>query len=141
MLIGLLLDDNARLQKAAIAARMEKYGVTYTQWYGLSQISRKNGMNQKELGELLDVTKGACTTLIDRLIESDLVVRRQDASDRRNQLIFLTRKGEHLIDLEIDFLSSIYDEIFASFTEAQMTALLEMLLRVGGSWSSVLSRD
>lgn len=141
MQIALLVDDYARLQRATLTKRMEKYGATYTQWYALTQIGRKDGMTQTEIGELLDITKGACTTLIDRLIKGEWLERRQSMTDRRHQLIFLTPKGKGLLDIEIDFLSDTYVGIFESLTQNERGILLKTLLAAVDEWSSVLARE
>lgn len=141
MQIGLLLDDNARLQLAVLTERMKKYGATYKQWYALSQIGRKNGMTQTEFGELMGVTKGAGTMLIDRLIKGGWAERQQGTGDRRRQYIFLTKKGKDLINKEIDFLAETYVEVFASLSQQEKQVLSSCLARIGEQWESVLDRE
>lgn len=141
MQIGLLLDDSARMQLAVLTKRMKKYGATYKQWYALSQIGRKDGMTQTEFCKLMEVTKGAGTTLIDRLIKGDWAERRQGAQDRRHQYIFLTEKGKDLVEYEIDFLAETYVEVFASLTKQQKDVLTSLLSNISKNWSNILERE
>ncbi len=63
----------------------------------MSQLYRyPEGLKMKELSRLLMVTCGNITALTDRLIEEDLVQRRDDPNDRRAYAISLTPKGTKL---------------------------------------------
>lgn len=141
MQIGLLLDDNARLQLSVLTHRMKKYDVTYKQWYALSQISRKNGMTQTEIGELLGVTKGACTTLLDRLIGGGWIERKQAEGDRRQQRIYLTDKGRNLIEQEVDILSETYVEVFGALSNSEKRQLIANLAAIRDMWATILQRE
>ena len=63
----------------------------------MSQLYRyPEGLKMRELSRLLMVTCGNITALTDRLIEEDLVQRRDDPNDRRAYAISLTPKGKKL---------------------------------------------
>lgn len=120
---------------------MKKYGVTYTQWYALSNISRKEGMTQTTMCYLLEITKGACTTLINRLIKADLVERQTSESDRREQFIFITPKGKEILEKEVDMLAEIYSETFVDFTDKALQELQDVMLGIYEKWSVILQKD
>ena len=56
----------------------------------------KEGINQQELSNFSDRDKTSITRLIDSLEKKNIVVRVPDRSDRRNKLIYLTKKGRDL---------------------------------------------
>jgi DNA-binding MarR family transcriptional regulator len=63
----------------------------------MSQLYRyPEGLKMRDLSRLLMVTGGNITALTDRLIEEDLVQRRDDPTDRRAYAISLTPKGKKL---------------------------------------------
>ncbi len=63
----------------------------------MSQLYRyPEGLKMRDLSQLLMVTGGNITALTDRLIEEDLVQRRDDPTDRRAYAISLTPKGKKL---------------------------------------------
>lgn len=63
----------------------------------MSQLYRyPEGLKMRDLSRLLMVTCGNITALTDRLIEEDLVQRRDDPIDRRAYAISLTPKGKKL---------------------------------------------
>jgi DNA-binding MarR family transcriptional regulator len=66
----------------------------------LTGVSRHgaDGITQTELANVLDLGKVALGGLIDRLEDRGFVERRADAEDRRINRVFLTKKGEVLLD-------------------------------------------
>jgi DNA-binding MarR family transcriptional regulator len=51
-----------------------------------------------EIADYLDLTNSACTSLIDRLVERDLVKRQPDPADKRAVVITLTPAGQTLVN-------------------------------------------
>jgi DNA-binding MarR family transcriptional regulator len=79
---------------------MRPHGVTRAQWWVLAQLSRggEEGITQTELARLLGLGKVATGSMLDRLEASGLVVRRDDALDRRVRLVSMTAKGRRLLE-------------------------------------------
>jgi DNA-binding MarR family transcriptional regulator len=86
---GLVREFNSAVIKAG-------YHVTNEQWIILSVLWDKEGTNQQELSNLSDRDKTSITRLIDSLEKNNIVVRVPDKSDRRNKMIYLTKKGRDL---------------------------------------------
>ena len=86
---GLVREFNNAVIKAG-------YNVTDEQWIILSVLWEKEGINQQKLSNLSDRDKTSITRLIDSLEKKNIVVRVPDKSDRRNKLIYLTKKGRDL---------------------------------------------
>jgi DNA-binding MarR family transcriptional regulator len=141
MFLGALLDETARLQRIIITRRMKEYGATYTQWHALSNISRRDGMTQTQICHLLEITKGACTTLINRLIKAGLVERQTSENDRREQIVFVTHKGKALMEKEVDMLADLYTETFGDISDESLRQFRDTMLSVYKNWSVVLQRD
>ena len=72
------------------------YDVTCEQWSVLFNLGKKNGQSQQELAGLICKDKTSVTRLIDNMEKHNLVVRIPDKSDRRQKLIYLTKKGQDL---------------------------------------------
>ncbi len=96
--IGTLLAQVSRLMRRSFDERARCIGVTRPQWQVLSLLKIHAGSNQGALAELLEVEPITLGRMIDRLQESELVERRADPTDRRAWRIFLTDKGEGLLD-------------------------------------------
>ena len=96
--IGTLLAQVSRLLRRSFDVRARGIGVTRPQWQVLSRLKLRAGSNQGSLAEILEVEPITLGRMIDRLQEAGLVERRADPTDRRAWRIFLTGKGEQLVD-------------------------------------------
>lgn len=95
--LGYLIHDVSRLRRVAFDRELAPLGITRSQWWVLSFISRNDGLPQTQLANELDVGKVALGSLIDRLQLSGFVERRADEKDRRVKRVFLTDKARGLI--------------------------------------------
>ena len=96
--IGTLLAQVSRLLRRSFDERARGIGVTRPQWQVLSLLMLHAGSNQGALAEMLEVEPITLGRMIDRLQEAELVERRADPADRRAWRIYLTEKGEGLLD-------------------------------------------
>jgi len=95
-----LIHDVSRLRRTAFDQRLKPLDITRSQWWVLAGVSRHGdqGITQTELARVLDLGKVALGGLIDRLEERGFVERRADANDRRINRVFLTRKGNVVLE-------------------------------------------
>src|SRR5277367_4054406 len=98
--IGFLIHDVSRLRRTAFDQRMKPMGITRSQWWVLSGVSRHgdSGITQTELANVLDLGKVALGGLIDRLESRSFVKRMADPQDRRVNRVHLTHKGHTVLD-------------------------------------------
>ncbi|UIJ34515.1 MarR family winged helix-turn-helix transcriptional regulator [Allobranchiibius sp. GilTou73] len=71
--------------------------VTLTQFRTLVVLHAQGEINLARLAHLLEVTSSTALRMIDRLLTSQLVTRRENAADRREVLLGLTDAGERLV--------------------------------------------
>ena len=95
--LSFLIHDVSRMRRTTFDQYMQPYGVTRSQWWVLSNLSRHDGMVQTELADVLDVGKVTVGGLVDRLETAGWVERRPDASDRRAKRVFLTAKADKFL--------------------------------------------
>ena len=89
--------ETAHAMRRAFDRKAATLGVTRAQWKVLFRISRKPGLRQVELADLLDVEPITLSRIIDRLAEAGLVERLPDPHDRRAWRLELTPKAQPLI--------------------------------------------
>ena len=97
--IGFLVHDVSRMRRTLFDQAMRPLGITRSQWWVLSQLSRhaRGGMLQTDLARDLDVGKVTVGGLIDRLEAGGYVVRQPDAADRRAKRIVITDGGRSVL--------------------------------------------
>src|SRR4029077_15580143 len=87
---GFIISDVARLLRTYADHKAAQFGMTRAQWAVLVRLDRAAGLNQSQLGAMLDPQPIPLTRLLDKLAESGLIERRPDPDDRRAKRLFLT---------------------------------------------------
>lgn len=120
--IGFLVHDVSRMRRTVYDQVMRPLGVTRAQWWVLANLSRRpsGGMTQTELAQLLDVGRVTVGGLIDRLEASGHVERRFDPEDRRLRRIFITRRGDQVLEKMQAVADDLHRLIFKDLSEEQI---------------------
>ena len=92
------LSDVGRLLRRRFDEQARSIGVTRPQWRALTALSRREGITQGALADVLEVEPITLCRMIDRLEEAGHVERRRDPGDRRAWNIFLTGRSRPLLD-------------------------------------------
>jgi DNA-binding MarR family transcriptional regulator len=79
------------------------------------------------LGQLLGMTSGAATTLVDRLERAGHLERRPHPSDRRRKVLAVTVSTHERILEELHPVASAVDEFASSFPPAELRVLRRFL--------------
>ncbi len=131
------MHDVSRLRRAVFDEFMKPAGVTRSQWWVLAHLSRRDGMIQSDLAEVLELGKAALGGLVERLEASRLVARRADPGDRRVKRIHLTAKGMRTVLKMRQQSDAMSERILAGLTEHQRGELTAMLDRVKRNLMSI----
>ncbi|MDN3564526.1 MarR family winged helix-turn-helix transcriptional regulator [Paeniroseomonas aquatica] len=135
--IGFLISDVARMMRAAFDRRVQRIGLTRSQWLVLSLLYRRPGVSQSELAEMLEVERPTAGRMIDRLERKNWVVRRPDAADRRVKRLFLTPEAEDVQAEMGRIAETLLEDAMASLAPGERLALTDMLGRVKGSLTAM----
>ena len=96
--IGLLIHDVARLLRVLYDRQMASIGLTRSQWWLLTYLRFRDGINQSELAVLMDIEKAPLSRLLDRMELKGWVERKADSKDRRIKNIFLSDNVKPIIE-------------------------------------------
>ena len=77
-------------------AYLSRHGLTTGFWYYLRVLWIKDGVTQKYLSDMTNVTENTTVSVINSMIQKHLVTRTRDAEDRRKMRISLTEEGREL---------------------------------------------
>lgn len=133
--IGTMIAQVARLMRRSFDERARSIGVTRPQWQVLSLLARNEGINQGGLAEILEVEPITLGRMIDRLQEAQMVERRADPADRRAWRLFLTPKGNDLIDQMKPLAFETFELALDGVDAAQRDQLMLVLDRMRGNLS------
>jgi DNA-binding MarR family transcriptional regulator len=139
--IGTMLAQVSRLLRRSFDVRARDIGVTRPQWQVLSLLSFNGGINQGGLAELLEVEPITLGRMIDRLQDAQMVERRPDPADRRAWRLFLTAKGQQLLDELRPFAHETYDIALEGVSEGDRAVVMAALGRMRANLSRRQSLD
>ncbi len=88
-----LISETARQWNAALAADLLHEGATPDQWRVLERLDAREGRPMNEISQETLIPPPTLTKIVDRLVDANLVHRRNDPLDRRRVLILLTPRG------------------------------------------------
>lgn len=117
------------------ARHIRELGLTPPQFDIVATLGNTAGMTATELGDKTLITKGTLTGVVDRLVDRGWVERVAHDSDRRCQIVRLTRAGEILFARvfpeHLDHLAACFAGVGAADHKRWQTALrtLEVLFR------------
>lgn len=94
-------------EKAADIELRERFGLTGIKWKILVVLSIKEGITQKHMADMAFVEAPTLVPVIDIMEKDGYLTRQTDPKDRRNNLIFMTKKSKDIVDPIIDCILEI----------------------------------
>ena len=91
--VELHLTGNKLKRYIAAMLRLQNVPLTPEQFMLIDLLWNEGAMSQQQLADLMQKDKNSVTTLVDAIERKGLVVRRQNANDRRSNTIMLTEKA------------------------------------------------
>jgi DNA-binding MarR family transcriptional regulator len=89
-----LLGCTARIENFLRARLHAEFGISLARFDLLAQLDRyPDGVSMSDISRLLLVSNGAVTGLVDRLVAEGMVIRKEQARDRRTFLVRFTPAG------------------------------------------------
>jgi DNA-binding MarR family transcriptional regulator len=88
-------EDSAETTALAL---MHEAGLTLPQMVALSMLRHAGPSPITAVADKLGLSMSATSTLVQRLVEEDLVTRTEDPDDRRQKLVDISKPGATLID-------------------------------------------
>lgn len=109
------------------------FGIGQSDFGVLEALLQRGPLSVKDLGAKVLLTSGSMTAAVDRLTGSGLVMRRDDAHDRRSRIIHLTDAGRKLIDAAFVEHRAAMEQAVAEFPIEDRAVLIRLLRRLGRS--------
>lgn len=108
----------------------ERFGVTLPRFDLMAQLDKvPEGMTLSAVSKRMMVSNGNVTGLVDRLVESGHLGRRTSHSDRRVQVIWLTKQGREEFRKMASEHANWISQLFAGLTEKEMKELMRLSAR------------
>lgn len=115
---------------ARFAERLEPIGLRPKHCGILSLLAEGLPGSQQELGKRLGVVPSAIVSWLDDLEALGAVVRKADASDRRNHAVTLTARGRRLLRRSQEIAAELDHELLGGLSPVERTAFISALRAV-----------
>lgn len=109
----------------------KKYSLTRPHVVILFHLARdKDGLSVRYLADVLHVTSGAITQFLDNLFEKKLIVREEDAKDRRTMRIKLSKIAQvYFHKFKQNYFKAI-SPLFDSLTDKELQKLMSLITKI-----------
>jgi DNA-binding MarR family transcriptional regulator len=137
------LDDSALVHLVGYAAsraslelrkvftqHMEPHGLTTPQFSILMLVAGNGDVNQKQLGQALDISPPNMAVTLDRMAERGWIERVRSTHDRRAQHIHLTAAGRALAERTRKIAATMEEPALAALSRAERALLIELLQKI-----------
>ncbi len=90
----------------------------------------KDGINQQEIADIVIKDKSSMTYLVDNLVKRNMVSRKVDADDRRNNLIYITKEGRLLQKKLNPWILEMYDQAALGIHKTKINQSIKVVKRM-----------
>jgi len=112
------------------AEGLHKMKITLPQFVVLDILKRQGESKMSSLAHFINVTTAAMTGIVDRLVRGGYIKRTNDPEDRRVIRVFLTAKGDKLVEEVIRERKKLIGKIFGMISQKEREEYLEILKHI-----------
>lgn len=131
-----LLDEMSafnRKLRAFFDAAVREEGLTLARARALFAIARRGPLTQKELAEELEIETPTLVRVLDGMEKQSLIIRTEDAADRRAKRIAMTQAGEAAFETMHVMATALRSEITAEISGDDIDLALSVVRRLTGN--------
>jgi DNA-binding MarR family transcriptional regulator len=129
-LVGYAASRAALELRKVFAGHMEPFGLTTQQFSILMLVTDNGDVNQKQLGQALDISPPNMAVTLDRMAERGWIERVRSTRDRRAQQIHLTPAGRVLAERTRRIAATMEEPALAGLSRAERALLVELLRKI-----------
>lgn len=116
--------------KKVFALHMEPYGLRIAEFSILMLVAGNDEVNQKQLGQALDISPPNMAVTLDRMAERGWIERVRSTHDRRAQHIHLTKTGRTFAERMRKISMTMEEPSLSVLSRAERAMLIEMLRKL-----------
>lgn len=113
--------------------QQKRHDVTPEQLNLMFRIRERNGINQKQLGEISFKDRPNITRIVRLLKNKGFIETRPDENNRKANLLFLTRIGEDMLVKSAPVISRNWDKRYAGLSAEENRILRQILMHIIGN--------
>lgn len=130
-----------RLYFVKIYNQADAYGLHPGQVAVMKELSKKEGMSQKELADALHIKPPTVAVSVKRMEKSGFIKRQQDEFDQRMSRLYLTENGKNICDEMLKIVDDNEKILFAGFEEGEVYLFKRFLKQMIDNLANSLPDD
>ncbi|MDO5442423.1 MAG: MarR family transcriptional regulator [Bacteroidia bacterium] len=139
--IAVSLNLSACKLKQYTAAALREYNIALTpeQFLLVDLLWNQGPMTQQAMADMMQKDKNSVTKLVDALEVKGMIVRRRNETDRRSNLLVLTRKAENMKNVAKEKGISVLDRMLEGISEEELRSFLVTLNKLNANMSEQIT--
>ena len=129
-LVGYAASRAALELRKVFARHMEPFDLRIAEFTILMLVATNGDVNQKQLGDALDISPPNMAVTLDRMAERGWIERVRSTHDRRAQHVVLTARGRALAERSRRISTSMEEPALAMLSAAERALLIELLRKI-----------
>ena len=129
-LVGYASSRAAITMRKVFAKHMAPFDLKIVEFSILMLVAQNPQVNQKQLGQALDISAPNMAVTLDRMVERGWVERVRSTRDRRAQHIHLTKDGANLVQRTEKVAATMEGPTLSALSVAEKALLIELLHKV-----------
>lgn len=117
--------------------KRNKIDMTFEMLQIMTSLLHEQGLSQQMLAEKTAKDKACLTNLLGNMEKREWIVRKEDPSDRRNRLVYLTPEGEKMNEAIRPLIREVYTQAAIRMGEEEINACNELLKRLDGIFNQL----
>ncbi|MEK1870395.1 MAG: MarR family transcriptional regulator, partial [Ensifer adhaerens] len=118
-------------------ARVKEKGLTLSRARALFALTKKDGLNQRELADELDIETPTLVRLLDGMEKQGFIERRVEVSDRRAKQIHMTELGRTVADEILRLADEIRAEVLQGIDAAELAVTKRVVRAIADNVQSL----
>lgn len=138
MLVTVMMGLQHRSYRACADQRLAHLGISSALGWPLIIIGRHpEGIRHGKLSEELGIESPSLLRPVNQLINSGLVARQDDPTDKRAKILWLTEEGLVVSQRIETLLHELRDELFSGLSDSELETLTRVMERLGDQISGL----
>lgn len=109
----------------------EKLGIGTIDINAMAFVGEVDGMTPKALGQLLNITTGSVTAMVDRLESKGFMIRKPNPADRRSVFLHLSPAGTHAMQWATEHFAEAAAAVLEGASQESITDVAGFLEGIG----------
>ena len=128
--LGFAIHDVARLLRVSFDRQAAKTGLTRAQWSVMAHLRLNDGVQQKTLAQLMDITPITLARHLDRLEVDAWIERRDDPNDRRAKRVFINPNAGPMLELMSKHGQTVLAQATQGISADDEATFMKVLLQI-----------